>query len=46
MPVVAKRAGARLVIINYTPTDMDSMADVVIHAQAGAVMQAILEKSG
>jgi len=44
MPVVAKRAGARLVIINYTPTDMDSMADVVIHAQAGAVMQAILQR--
>jgi len=44
MPVAAKRAGAKLAIINYTPTDMDSMADVVIHAKAGVVMQAILEK--
>ena len=44
MPIIAKRAGARLVIINYTPTDMDTTADVVIHAKAGAVMKAILEK--
>jgi NAD-dependent deacetylase len=44
MPVVAKRAGAKLVIVNYEPTDMDYLADVVIHAKAGAVMQAILEK--
>jgi NAD-dependent deacetylase len=39
-----KRAGAKLVIVNYEPTDMDYLADVVIHAKAGAVMQAILEK--
>jgi len=44
MPVVAKRAGAKLVIVNYEPTDMDYLADVVIHAKAGAVMQAILDK--
>ena len=44
MPVVAKRAGAKLVIVNYEPTDMDYLADVVIHAKAGAVMQAILER--
>jgi NAD-dependent deacetylase len=44
MPVIAKRAGAKLVIVNYEPTDMDYLADVVIHAKAGAVMQAILEK--
>ena len=45
MPLIAKRAGTRLVIVNNTPTDMDSIADVVIHAQAGMVMQAILEKA-
>jgi NAD-dependent SIR2 family protein deacetylase len=32
------------VIINYTPTDMDAIADAVIHNKAGAVMEAILEK--
>ncbi len=44
MPIIAKRAGAKLVIINYTPTDMDPQADVVIHEKAGSVMKAILEK--
>jgi NAD-dependent deacetylase len=44
MPLIAKQAGAKLVIINYTPTDMDSRADVVIHDKAGAVMEAILAK--
>ncbi len=43
MPLIAKRAGAKLVIINYTATDMDSQADVVVHAKAGNVMKAILE---
>jgi NAD-dependent deacetylase len=44
MPLIAKQAGAKLVIINYTPTDMDSQADVVVHAKAGNVMKTILEK--
>ena len=44
MPIVTKQAGAKLVIINYTPTDMDSQADIVIHEKAGKVMEAILEK--
>lgn len=44
MPVLAKRAGASLVIINYTSTDMDSMADVVIHEKAGVAMNAIIDK--
>ena len=44
MPLIAKDAGARLVIINYTATDMDSRADIVIHDKAGKVMQALLEK--
>ncbi len=43
MPLVAKRAGAKLVIINYTPTEMDREADVVVHAKAGDTMQSILE---
>jgi NAD-dependent protein deacetylase/lipoamidase len=44
MPLIAKQAGAKLVIINYTPTDMDGQADVVIHEKAGIVMQSLLER--
>ena len=43
MPLVAKRSGARLVIINRDPTPCDDMADVVIHGQAGPTMANILE---
>ncbi len=46
MPLIAKRAGSKLVIINYTPTDMDREADIVIHDKAGATMQAILREVG
>jgi NAD-dependent deacetylase len=44
MPLVAKRNGAKLVIINRDPTPYDPMADIVIHGQAGPVMAGILEK--
>jgi len=44
MPLVAKRNGARLVIINRDPTPHDEMADMVIHGQAGSVMASVLEK--
>lgn len=43
MPLVAKRNGARLVIINRDPTLYDDMADLVIHGQAGSAMAGILE---
>jgi NAD-dependent deacetylase len=43
MPVVAKRNGAKLVIINRDPTPYDHMADIVIHGQAGLIMANILE---
>jgi NAD-dependent deacetylase len=43
MPLVAKRNGARLVIINRDPTPYDDMADLVIHGQAGSTMAGILE---
>jgi NAD-dependent deacetylase len=43
MPLVAKRNGAKLVIINRDPTPYDDMADVVIHGEAGPVMASILE---
>ena len=44
MPLVAKRNGAKLVIINRDPTPYDNMADIVIHGQAGPVMASVLEK--
>jgi NAD-dependent deacetylase len=43
MPVVAKRNGARLVIINRDETPCDSMADHVIHAEASPTMAAVIE---
>jgi len=44
MPLVAKRNGAKLVIINRDPTPYDDMADIVIHTQAGPTMANILEE--
>jgi NAD-dependent deacetylase len=37
-PLAAKRAGARLVIINREATDFDDIADLVIHDDIGAVL--------
>lgn len=38
LPQVARRAGAKLVIINREPTEQDDTADAVIHAPAGATL--------
>ncbi|MBO0763213.1 MAG: Sir2 family NAD-dependent protein deacetylase [Hyphomicrobiaceae bacterium] len=38
LPLLAKRNGARLVIVNRDPTDQDEMADLLIHAEIGATM--------
>jgi NAD-dependent deacetylase len=37
-PLTAKRNGARLVIINRDPTDLDEAADLVIRHDIGAVL--------
>ena len=37
-PSVAKRNGAQLVIINREPTDLDEIADLVIHDEIGAIL--------
>ena len=42
IPMYAKESGAKLVIINQTPTTSDTYADVVIHHSAGEVMERIL----
>jgi NAD-dependent deacetylase len=39
MPLYAREAGARLVIVNLTPTHLDHLADVVIAGKAGTVME-------
>ena len=37
-PLMAKRRGARLAIVNRDPTDQDSEADLVIHAEIGPTL--------
>jgi NAD-dependent deacetylase len=44
MPVYAVASGARLAIINLTPTLMDGQAEVVINGKAGEVMAEVITK--
>ena len=37
-PLLAKRNGARLAIINREPTDFDEMADLVVREDIGTVL--------
>jgi NAD-dependent deacetylase len=37
-PRIAKRRGAKLVILNRDPTDQDDEADMVVHAEIGPTM--------
>lgn len=43
MPWYAVQSGARLVIINRDPTDLDSSADVCIHEAAGETMSNVIK---
>lgn len=38
IPITAKRNGARLAIVNREPTDMDELADLVLHDEIGPAM--------
>jgi NAD-dependent deacetylase len=38
LPVIAKRAGATLVIVNRQPTELDAHADLVVNAGLGDVL--------
>ncbi|SLN36849.1 SIR2 family NAD-dependent protein deacylase [Oceanibacterium hippocampi] len=38
LPVLAKRSGAGLVIVNREPTDLDQIADLVLHREIGALL--------
>lgn len=41
LPEIAKRNGARLVIVNRDPTPLDAMADLVLHEPLGETFSAI-----
>src|SRR5690606_41914199 len=40
-PMLAKRNGATLAIVNREPTDQDAYADLVLHDEIGPVMAAV-----
>ena len=42
-PLMAKRGGAKLAIVNREPTDLDEFADLVLHAEIGPVLSRALE---
>lgn len=39
LPLIAKRCGAKLIIVNREPTEMDELADLVIHTSLGVVFE-------
>jgi NAD-dependent deacetylase len=41
-PVLAKRNGAELVIVNREPTEQDVIADLVINDEIGVVMSEVV----
>lgn len=44
LPGTAKRAGARLVIVNREPTDHDHLADAVLHGEAGEILSGLRDR--
>jgi NAD-dependent deacetylase len=42
LPLLAKRSGARLVIINREPTDFDNVADFVIRSDIGRTLESFI----
>jgi NAD-dependent deacetylase len=45
IPRYAQQGGAKLVIINMGPTEMDRMADIRIEAKAGEVTPQIIDRA-
>ena len=43
LPLVAKQSGARLIIINRTPTPLDEIADLVLHDEIGKALPALTQ---
>ena len=46
LPRAARRAGARLIIVNRDPTPLDGMADAVVRGEIGAVLPALVRRAG
>ena len=46
IPTYATEAGAKLAIVNLTPTPFDQHAEVVIRGKAGEIMSRVMEKVG
>ncbi|HYG28119.1 MAG TPA: Sir2 family NAD-dependent protein deacetylase [Caulobacteraceae bacterium] len=44
-PVLAKQSGAGLVIVNREPTDLDEIADLVLHEEIGPLLSRIIKLS-
>ncbi len=42
-PELAKRNGARLIIINRDPTPLDGIADLVLHSEIGPTLSAVVD---
>jgi NAD-dependent deacetylase len=42
-PLLAKRNGARLAILNREPTPQDAQADLVINAEIGPTMRTVID---
>lgn len=42
IPALAKRAGAILAIVNREPTDLDDLADLVVHGEIGSALAALV----
>jgi NAD-dependent deacetylase len=45
LPLRARRAGARVIVINPQPTEIDPVADVVVSGAAGVVLPALLARA-
>jgi NAD-dependent deacetylase len=43
---IAKEAGARVVIVNAEPTELDSLADVVLRGQISAILPGLVGGGG
>ena len=46
IPLLAQRGGARLAILNRTPTPLDGAADLVVRAEAGPTLEAVVREIG
>lgn len=44
LPLIAKRAGAKLVIVNREPTEQDQLADLVLNVQIGPLLESVRDE--